>query len=193
MLNPEDISHNLSIRYNETEVAGQLSKMKKFDGIDSESMSFKILIDGTGVVAQETFVDVKTQVKTLLDIVYVYDGVKHEPNHVRILWGSFIFFGRMDSISFKYTLFKPSGEPLRAEADVKFSGFLTAEEEALRSNRSSPDLSHVVLVKAGDTLPALCDRIYSDPLVYRQVAEVNRLVDFRKLIPGTRLLFPPLR
>lgn len=193
MVNPADLSHDFSIRYNETDVAGQLSKMKKFDGVDSEKLAFKIVLDGTGAVSQTEVVDVKTQVKSLSDIIYKYQGVKHEPNHIRILWGSFIFFGRLESISLKYTLFKPSGEPLRAEIDLKFTGFMTAEEEALLSNRSSPDLSHVVVVKAGDTLPGLCTKIYSDPLVYKQVAEVNQLANFRKLMPGDRLLFPPLK
>jgi nucleoid-associated protein YgaU len=56
----------------------------------------------------------------------------------------------------------------------------------------SPDLTHVRLIKDGDTLPALCHAIYGDPLRYLQVASVNGLDDFRRLEAGTRLVFPPL-
>ena len=44
----------------------------------------------------------------------------------------------------------------------------------------------------GDTLPLLCDRIYSDPSYYPDVARFNNLSDFRRLQPGQRLHFPPL-
>lgn len=51
----------------------------------------------------------------------------------------------------------------------------------------SQDMSHLVTVRAGDTLPLLCKRIYSDPAYYMEVARVNRLVNFRNV-----LRFPPL-
>lgn len=105
----------------------------------------------------------------------VYDGENHEPNHVRLLGGSLIFCGRLESMSVEYTLFKPSGKPLRA-------------------NRSSPDLSHVIEVKAGDdALPLLCDRVYKDCSCYLEVARVNHITHFRDIAPGRKLHFPPLR
>jgi nucleoid-associated protein YgaU len=48
------------------------------------------------------------------------------------------------------------------------------------------------LVRDGDTLPLLCERIYGDPGYYIDVARFNGLVHFRCLEPGTRLHFPPL-
>jgi nucleoid-associated protein YgaU len=48
-------------------------------------------------------------------------------------------------------------------------------------------------VKAGDSLPALCYQIYGDPGYYLEVARFNRLDDFRRLQPGTRVVFPPVR
>jgi nucleoid-associated protein YgaU len=56
----------------------------------------------------------------------------------------------------------------------------------------SPDLTHVRRVKAGDTLPGLCDQIYGDPRLYLKVAAANGLDDFRRLVPGTKVFFPPL-
>jgi nucleoid-associated protein YgaU len=57
---------------------------------------------------------------------------------------------------------------------------------------SSPDLTHLITVKAGDTLPLLCDRIYRDSGYYMEVARINGLSSFRNLQPGTTLKFPPL-
>jgi len=195
MLNPSSYSHSYSIGYNHKEAIGQLGSDAKFSGIKPEKVSFDIVIDGTGVVevADSASSDVKDQVKKLTDVVYKYDGNNHEPNHVRIIWGNLLFFGRLESLSVEYTLFKPSGEPLRAKVKLAFSGFMSKEEEALRANRSSPDLSHLVEFKAGDTLPLLCYRIYKDSSYYPEVARINNITDFRDIRPGSRLHFPPLR
>ena len=191
MLNPSSYSHSYSIGYNKKEAMGQLGSDAKFSGIKPEKVNFDLVLDGTGVV--EATDDVKTQVEQLTGIVYKYDGSEHEPSHVRLLWGSLIFFGRLESMSVEYTLFKPSGEPLRAKIKLAFTGFMSKEEEALRANRSSPDLSHVIEVKAGDNLPMLCYRVYKDSSYYLEVARVNDITNFRDIRPGTKLHFPPLR
>ena len=96
-------------------------------------------------------------------------------------------------MSCEYTLFKPSGEPLRVKIKLSFGGFMSKGEEAKKANRSSPDLTHHIEVRAGDTLPALCYRIYRDSSYYTEIARINNLTSFRTLQPGTRLSFPPLR
>ena len=191
MINPASYSHGFSIKRNKKEASGKSATDPKYSGVRPEKVDFEIVIDGTGVVAGSP--DVKTQVQNLKDVVYTYDGTEHAPNHVRLLWGSLIFFGTLDSMPVEYTMFKPSGEPLRAKLKLVFSGFVSKEEESLRANRSSPDLDHIVEVKAGDTLPLLCYRIYQDSSYYTEVAKVNNLLNFRSLNPGDRLHFPPLR
>jgi nucleoid-associated protein YgaU len=92
-----------------------------------------------------------------------------------------------------YTLFRASGEALRAKVAMNFVSFATQVEEALRAQRSSPDMTHVVTVRAGDTLPLLCQRIYRDASKYVEVARLNDLDGFRALEPDTVLRFPPMR
>lgn len=193
MLNPSSYSHSRSISYNENEALGQIGSEAKYKATQPENVSFDIVLDGTGVVALIGASDVKTQIKKLNDVVYKYDGNNHEPNHVQLLWGSLIFFGRLTSMSVEYTLFKPSGEPLRAKVKLEFTGFMSKDEQALRAQRSSPDLSHLIEVKAGDTLPLLCYRVYKDCSYYPEVARINNITSFRDLKPGTKLHFPPLR
>jgi hypothetical protein len=197
MINPSGYTHEQSISYAKQKVLGQLASEQKFSDIQPDKIKFVFVIDGTGVVnlpiPGKGSPDVKTQIKQLETVVYGYDSAKHEPNRVRLLWGSFIFFGRLNSLSVEYTLFKPSGEPLRAKVNLEFSGFMSSSKEALKANRSSPDLTHVVTVKAGDTLPLLCEQIYEDGSYYLEVARRNGLINFRDLKPGDRLVFPPLR
>ena len=191
MLNPSSYTHEYSIKYNSATGLGKAGSDTKFNKIEPEQVNFKIMLDGTGVV--ETKQDVKTQVKSITDIVYKYNGDNHESQHVRLLWGSMLFYGRLKTLQVEYTLFKPSGEPLRATLTLSFSGFMTEEEESAVANRSSPDLSHLITVKAGDTLPALCYQVYKDSSYYTDVARINNITNFREIKPGSVLQFPPLR
>lgn len=194
MLNPSEYDHSFAIEYNTKEAIGQAGSDVKFSGVKPEKLKFSTLLDGTGALGSEASKDdVNTQIKKIKDIVYKYDGDKHETSYVRVLWGSQIFFGRLDSMSVDSKMFKPSGEPLRAEIQLEFTGFMSKEEEALRANRSSPDMSHTIEVRAGDTLPLLCYRVYRDCSYYLDVARENGLTDFRDIKPGSKLYFPPLR
>lgn len=197
MLNPTTVFLQQSISYNKEKALGQLDSEPKFEAYQSQTLKFDLLLDGTGTIERNNKKnatdDVKTQIEKLNATMYDFDGKKHEPNHVRVLWGSIIFFCRLDSMSTQYTLFKPDGEPLRAKLSLSFSGFMSKKEQALTANRSSPDLTHSVHVKAGDTLPGLCYEIYKDASYYTEVARLNHLNNFRVLKPGTVLHFPPLR
>lgn len=195
MLNPEKYDHSFAIKYSDKGAIGQSAANTRFSGVDPETLKISTMIDTTGAIgdADASAGDVKTQLKDLADIVYKYDGDAHEPSPVQVLWGSQIFIGRLKSMSVDNTLFKASGEPLRAKLQLEFKSFMSNEEEALRANRSSPDMSHLVEVRAGDTLPLMCHRIYRDSSYYLEVARHNGITDFRDLEPGSKLHFPPLR
>jgi len=195
MLNPSEFKHKRAIRYNNKMTLGQVGSANRFSGVQPDTVNFSIVLDGTGVVTvdpADAQKEVADHVKALSDVVYKYDGSEHQPDHVRLLWGTLILYGRMQSMSTQYTLFKPSGDPLRAKIDLEFVGFMSTKEQELAANRSSPDLSHLVEVRDGDTLPLLCDRIYGDAAYYVDVARFNGLDNFRQLTPGVRLHFPPL-
>lgn len=194
-VNPEKYDHSFSISYSDQAPVGKSEVTTKFDKTEAEVLKIRTLLDCTGALGGEASAatDVKTQLRKLSDIVYRYDGDQHEPNPVQVLWGSQIFIGRLTSMKVDSTLFKSSGEPLRAMLDLEFKSYVSSEEEALRANRSSPDMSHLVEIRDGDTLPLLCYRIYRDSSYYLEVARHNNLTDFRDLEPGSKLRFPPLR
>jgi hypothetical protein len=196
MLNPSELTHSYSIIYNKDPTLGSTAANQRFSAMGEDKVSFALLLDGTGVVPDSGTGtgarEVQQQLEDLEDIVYRYQGKQHEPSRVRIVWGSLIFYGRLESMSCKFTLFKPNGAPLRANIDLSFVGSVDRREAELLANASSPDLSHLVEVRQGDTLPLLCERIYGDPGYYCAVARFNRLTDFRDLPAGAKLHFPPL-
>lgn len=200
VMNPADYKHEYAISYAGAEDAerqplGDSNPTTKYNRTKPENISFALTVDGTGVVPDKNKQSVSDQITKLRNIVYKYESSEHEPNVVQISWGRGLteFIGRMSSMSIDYTLFRPSGEALRAKIALSFVSYQTRLEEAVTSNRQSPDMSHRILVRAGDTLPLLCQRIYGDPGKYREVARWNGLDGFRVLDPGMTLLFPPMR
>ena len=197
LINPSAFSHVRTICYNTKRTQGQASNPTKFAAINPDTVSFSVVFDGTGAVplplGSSAPSEVVQQIDALSDIVYKYQGGKHEPSPVQVLWGTLIFYGRLKGLTTNYTLFKPSGAPLRAKSELAFVGFVTKQQGQIAANRSSPDLSHSVEVREGDTLPLLCQRIYGDSRYYPEVATYNGLREFRRLQPGARLHFPPLR
>lgn len=193
LLNPAELSEGYSISYDPATRLGQSAANPRFAAVKPESVTFSIVLDGTGAVPSESGpTEVTQQLENLTDVIYTYVGSRHEPSHVQLVWGSWSFTGRLQSIDIQYTLFKPNGAPLRAKLTLTFTSAMSEKEAELRADQQSPDLSHRVLVRDGDTLPLLCDRIYGDPGYYIDVARFNGLVDFRRLEPGSRLHFPPL-
>lgn len=200
MLNPSGYTHGYEICYNKKAAMGQSSLQPKFTNSGKEKVNFDILIDGTGCISVldlgsgvDVLKDVKTRINDLNKVCYAYNGSNHQPNTVQLLWGSLLFYGRLESMSVEYTLFKPSGQPLRAKVKLAFIGSVSSTEEALAANKTSPDLTHVIEFKAGDSLPLLCFKIYKNSAYYLDVAKSNGITSFRDIKPGTKLYFPPLR
>ncbi|MDC8760334.1 CIS tube protein [Janthinobacterium fluminis] len=194
LINPSGYQHELNVKYNKCLTLGQSGSHIQFNAAHSEQIKLpQLVFDGTGVVALYGMKSVATLIKELLTLVYYVNGTSHEPNLVRFQWGAgMMFIGRVTKIDIDYTLFKPNGNPLRAKVTLHVLSDMSVQEILLRANKSSPDLSHLVEVRAGDTLPLLCNRIYRDPGYYMAVARFNGLVNFRDLKPGTQLRFPPL-
>lgn len=199
-INPESYSHNFSLKYTGTMGQGDgpigtSAAVPKYSMADPEKLSFSIVVDGTGVVPDAAGQTVADQIDQLRTVVYDYDGEEHEPTAVKIVWGEGLkeFFGRLTDMSVDYTLFHNDGTALRAKIKLNFIEARTAAQEALEAKRQSPDLTHVVRVQSGDTLPLLCFRIYKDASKYLDIAAFNDLDNFRELEPNTLLRFPPMR
>lgn len=196
LINPSELSLKRKTDFSGCSPMGDAASGRNFSRMQPDTLTFTTVFDGTGVVpvpADSSLPrEVEDQLEALNKIVYAYVGMEHEPNVVQIVWGVLVFTGRLTSFDIDYTLFRPSGAPLRAKAAMSFQGYKTRKETTLMASASSPDLSHTVVVKDGDTLPLLCDRIYGDSSYYTDVARFNGLRAFRHLPPGLTLHFPPL-
>jgi hypothetical protein len=164
-----------------------------------EKLKLDLIFDGTGVLSAPNAkpYDVPAEIARFKDLALKFQGISHATNFIKIVWGrtggDMVFQCQLRDFTVKYTLFKPDGTPLRAEVAAVFEEYWDAATRAKRDKKSSPDLSHRILVKQGDTLPMLSYRIYGESRFCFQVAAINRLPNIISIKPGQRLLFPPLK
>lgn len=197
-INPATYTHDYTICYADRQAPGSNGPSPEFDQVGQETISFDLLFDATGVIPPPIPGTPLPQdgvaglIATFIKLVATLNGAIHRPNYIKLSWAQLQFQCVLNKMKVTYTLFKPNGTPLRAKVAVTFLSFTSEKQLAAEANTTSPDLTHLVTLKAGDTLPALCHRIYGSSTYYLKVAAFNGLTGFRRLPPGMQLLFPPL-
>ncbi|WP_437627010.1 CIS tube protein [Sorangium sp. So ce1151] len=196
MFNPASFSDSYAITWGAKQGVGSSGPQLSYSGSKPRALTLTLVVDGTGVesigILAPMRKSVKDRVKTFLDVTFRYNGVIHEPNYLLVEWGSLIFSCRLSAVDIKYTAFERDGTPLRAELQVTLISDKAAKARAREEGKTSPDLTHSRVVRSGDTLPLLTRDIYGSSARYLDVARWNRLDDFRRLIPGQEIFFPPL-
>jgi len=189
-VNPSEITQSYEMEYDAAQGSGTTGSRMDFKKVKPGDMALTFFLDGTGANGRR--IEVEPQVE-LFRSVTGYNGSIHRPNYLKVVWGT-VQIKRcvLKSASIAYKLFRPDGVPLRAVITANFTDNTDDRTRVASAQDQSSDLTHVRVVRAGDTLPRLCEAIYGDALLYVQVARANGLDGFRALAPGTRLVFPPL-
>ncbi|MFK7908709.1 MAG: hypothetical protein AB8B69_26510 [Chitinophagales bacterium] len=207
LINPASYTHSHSVQNTST---GNCNKKEGATMPDNDSytktspevVKFTLIFDGTGAIPDTTKKTVFESIDKLKDTCYYYNGKIHRPNYLKLKWadnfnrvktGSKYFTCQLTSMELSYKMFAPDGTPLRAEASLSFTEFRNSKTIVKAAAPSSPDLTHVRLVRQGDRLAMMCYEIYNDSSLYLQVAKANNLTNFRNIQPGQQLFFPPLK
>ena len=181
---------------------GTPSSPARYSYTPPSEISFQFVLDGTGVafMGAEQLArvtrgkSVKKDIATFEKLCLRTTGKIHQPNFLMIIWGDHLKFpARLQSLDITYKLFDEGGDPIRADLDVRLTEDIPVETGALAADNTSPDLTHVRVVRSGDTLPLLCKEIYGSSAYYLRVAADNGLDDFRNLTLGQKLRFAPLK
>lgn len=205
LVNPEGYNRSYKIKFKEQQASGTKAQQMKFEKVEPEDIELEFLFDKTGAlpgtfkakddagIKQESSEGVWPDIEKFKKVVYDYKGDIHQPPYLIIQWGELIFKCVLREMTINFKLFRPDGTPLRAVAKAKFTQTVENELRVRQEGKKSPDITHVRIVKEGDTLPMLCNQVYEDPAYYIQVAKVNNLFNFRYLEPGTKIFFPPIK
>lgn len=180
---------------------------KKYN-YDEADLTLVAVVDATGVYKVDGVPgisydppNISLYLKMLKNLLYNYESEGHQPPILKLTWGKIfapaitmefvpgIFECVLESMEIEYELFSSDGNPVRAKVTLKFKPLVPPGK---RPTGNSPDLTHIIKVKHGDNLPALCRDIYDSAEYYHQIARVNNLPSAYALEPGMELLFPPL-
>jgi hypothetical protein len=191
LVNPENYKLKNEQQYSTSDTTnGSSVQTAKYKGGGSGLFEIIFFFDGTGIISKDKVDD---QIKELKELIYQYNGNIHEPNFLRVYWGTqSLFQGRLKSWNVNYTMLDMDGSPLRAEATAVLIASVSAKKKALEEKKNSSDLTHIRTVFDGDNLPLMCQKIYGDSSYYIKVAQVNNLTNFRAIKPGDKIIFPPV-
>ncbi|MFE2558099.1 LysM peptidoglycan-binding domain-containing protein [Streptomyces sp. NPDC059352] len=192
--NPDQLQLSRSANWHtEPAVAYTRGAPPKFTGSEPAQLQLEVFLDRSGDPSSN---DVQQQVELLLSCCEVtqqsISAKAPSPPWVKFSWGSFStvqFVAYVTSVSATYTLFSPSGIPIRATCSLSLTEVSTATKG---QNPTSGALSarRVHRTVAGDSLASLAWREYGDATRWRVIAEANGIDDPMRLRPGTELLLP---
>jgi hypothetical protein len=195
-VNPESYSQAYKVELKDKPAGGNQGSAPEYKFTSPEELKLEFTLDNTGTIEGNVYdgTPVPKQVEKLLATVYKMQGEAHRPSILKIQWGSFFTFDCvLSSLDINYVLFKPNGEPLRAKVSASFKQYTEPQIRSRQENKKSPDLTRVIKVADGDTLPNLSYKSYGTPKYYPQVAYANKLMSIRTLRTGDDLVFPPAR
>ena len=188
--NPKDYSTGLQAGWN-FKPQKKPGEHPEYTGGQLRTLEVELFLDATG----EDAGDVSPAIDTLFSMVRpttksTNDNTPYPPIVV-FSWGSTKpFVGVVKSVTVSLTMFRPSGQPVRATCKVSMQEYTTIAGKqnptsgALRSSRA-----HRVIL--GDTLASIANAEYGSPTLWRAIATVNRLEDPFNLRLGRELLLPP--
>ena len=197
-INPASYTHDYGITYTDRQGPGSNGASPGFNKVGQETVAFELVLDATGVVPPPKpgmsygSGGVAPMIEAFVKLAATVNSTTHRPNVLKLIWAELQFECVLAKLAITYTLFQPDGTPLRAKLAVSFHSYASEKSLQEKAKLNSPDMSHLVTVVAGDTLPALCHRIYGSSRYYLGVAAFNNLTQVRQLRPGTELQFPPL-
>jgi nucleoid-associated protein YgaU len=121
-------------------------------------------------------------------------GDKHRPPVCRLRWGSagYFFQGVLEKLNQKFTMFTEDGTPVRATLTCSFKEWRTNYDDLNRQNRQSSDVAKFRVIRRGETLSSIAAEEYSDPFLWRPIAEENNIDNPFDIDPGETLLVPKL-
>jgi contractile injection system tube protein len=186
LFNPTDISVDRSSHYASMPVPGLSMPILQYIRGESDVLQLELFLDRTDQNS-----DIETDLAALDGFVTI-DSALHAPPVIQFDWGQFSFTGVVTSLRKRMTLFSEDGRVLRARLTMSVRSYKSAEVQLRDLKLSSPDRTHVRVLREGETLAHIANEVYGDPRMWRPIALANAIERPRFIPAGTPLLIPAL-
>lgn len=191
--NPKELSLTKNAKWKrEAQRNATKSGPPEFTGSDPSKLSLEMFFDATDTMGDKVVRAVEKLFSCCVPTEKSRLAKKGSPPWVRFHWGGMTSFpAYVSSVSAKYTLFTPSGTPVRALCTVTLEE-ISGEQGGQNPTSGALAARDLHTVVAGDTLASVAYRSYGDPGLWREIALANEVNDPMRLRPGSRLLIPAL-
>lgn len=197
MFNPEEYSINQDNNYASMGIPGLSGPLLQFVHGNARTLEMELFFDtyeenrrGSSVVNNKE-TDVRIQVRKFVGLLEI-NPATHAPPVVDFQWGTLNFRGVLLRANQKYTMFLPTGVPVRARVQVAFQEYINSELEDTGIRRETVDYTKRYQLGLNESLSTIAGREYDDPARWREIAMFNEIDDPSKLKPGTWLSLPRL-
>ena len=194
IFNPKDFSVTKSNNWEAKATPGKTAAQPTFGGGAPQELSLQLLFDATLLAPT---VKVKDVVATLFKAMKATKNEGSAPNKTRpptltFTWGHFSFKGVAKSLTVQYQMFRPDGEPIRADVKISLMQWDVLGAEGQNPTTRSEGALGAHIVRDGDSLASIADRAYGEPTHWRAIAEANGIDDPLRLRSGQALSVPSL-
>ena len=193
MFNPKEYTFSKQTNWSSGKKSGSNIPKLTFSGGDPATLQMQLFFD-----TYDQQKDVRDHTDQIWELLVVDDALKDftttwgRPPRVRFQWGqTWLFDAVITNLTQKFTLFLPTGVPVRATLDVAFRQIEDKKElKAQNPTSGGKGGERLWTVREGDTLAWISFREYGDPGRWRLIADANALSNVRWLSPGERLVIP---
>ena len=202
LFNPTEYSISKSNEWKFEKVTGTAFTPPAFGGGNPRELTLNLLLDASLLGKTQHVRGITDQLFRMMEVPGGSSGGSSSaaPPFITFTWGSETTFKSVcTSLTVAYKLFRPNGDPIRA--DVKMT-LKQAEPASTASstgaNRGTNPTTRakaghgVHTVKDGDTLPSIAYEAYGDATVWRAIADANGVENPLHLRRGRALSRPRL-
>lgn len=192
LFNPAEYNISRSVNYAKLDIPGTDSPIMQFINGGETSLDLTLHFDTQNDYIRKTSDDVRVYIQPIMSALWI-DGKLHAPPKAAFSWGGCFFKGIITDAKQSFTMFLPSGIPVRARLELTFK----SNEDTISARKSSPfessNRTKARRMEKGAQLWRIADAEYGQPKYWRVIADFNKLYNPRKLPVGKLLQLPPFK
>jgi len=192
--NPKEYSISKAATWNRpTNKSAKKASKPEFGGVQPQAITMELFFDDWDNTKGDLVKDINQLLEWLQPTSDSLHKKKPQPQILQFRWGSndslSKFKGFLKSVSVKYTMFKSTGKPVRATANIALE---EVPDDPGKTNPTSGSIAgrRTHVVTTGDSLHSIAFAEYGDPNLWRALAEFNGIDDPLRIAPGARLMLP---
>ena len=186
MFNPEEYTLNRDVNFAQTAIPGLSAPVIQFVNGNMQTLEMELFLD-----TYEEQKDVRALTHELTALMEP-NSRTHAPPVLIFTWGSLVFRCVLARASQNFTMFLPSGIPVRARLQVTFNEFRNVDLEAKEVKRETADYTKSHVVQEGESLGTIAWEEYGDATLWRPIAIANGIVDPTAKLAAVPLVVPSL-